>query len=83
MTCRELAAFLVDYLDDQLPPETRQAFEVHLSVCPNCVRYLEQYRASIDLGRAAVAETEDGAAGDFPDDLRRAILAARLPARRG
>ena len=77
MPCRELASFLVDYLDGALPINTRQAFDEHLSLCPNCVRYLEQYRGAIAVGRAAVTQLEAAVATEFPDDLRKAILAAR------
>lgn len=77
MTCRELATFLADYLDGQLPTDTRLAFDHHLSLCPNCVRYLEQYRASIQIGRTAIVQLEQQVAEDFPDDLRKAILNSR------
>jgi anti-sigma factor RsiW len=76
VTCRELAAFLADYLDDQLSADTRASFDHHLSLCPNCVRYLEQYRGSIEVGRSAVRQLEAAIAEDFPADLRRAILSA-------
>jgi anti-sigma factor RsiW len=77
VTCRELATFLADYLDGQLPAETRHAFAHHLSLCPNCVRYLEQYKASIAVGRAAITQIEQAVTDDFPDDLRQAILGSR------
>ena len=77
MTCRELASFLADYLDGTLPVVTRRTFDEHLALCPNCVRYLEQYRGAIAVGRAAVTQLEAAAAADFPEDLRKAILAAR------
>ncbi|MCC6361642.1 MAG: zf-HC2 domain-containing protein, partial [Phycisphaerales bacterium] len=30
MTCKELAEFLMDYLDGELPAETRAVFDRHL-----------------------------------------------------
>ncbi len=44
MTCRELTAFLDDYLAGELPAETRERFEAHLTACPNCHVYLTQYK---------------------------------------
>ena len=51
MTCRECAEFLSDYLEGDLAIEVRQVFEGHLSLCPNCVTYLEQFRVD-GAGRA-------------------------------
>lgn len=74
MTCRECAEFLAEYLAGELPAEVRATFEAHLAICPNCVTYLDQYQATIGAGKAACA---DEAADDFPEELIRAILAAR------
>ncbi|MGH9176066.1 MAG: anti-sigma factor family protein [Vicinamibacterales bacterium] len=74
MTCRECAEFLADYLSGEVPPDVRATFERHLTRCPNCVTYVEQYRATIEAGKAAFEhETPE----DFPEELVRAILAAR------
>ena len=77
LTCREFATFIHDYLTGDLPTETQSAFEWHLSVCDNCVRYLAQYRASIDLGRDAFLPTDAPLPEEVPEDLVRAILRAR------
>jgi anti-sigma factor RsiW len=77
MTCRELVDFLMDYLSGELAPEVLADFEWHLSVCPNCVRYLETYRATIVLERAAFRRPGDTDAPSVPEELVRAILAAR------
>ena len=73
MTCRDCAEFLADYVGDELPSDVRATFERHLKACPNCVTYLEQYKVTIQAGRAAFA----GDDADFPEELVRAILAAR------
>lgn len=76
MNCRELTEFLMAYLDEELPEDTRSAFEFHLHACQSCVNYLESYRATLKLGHAACAE--DGALpSDVPEALVQAILAAR------
>ena len=77
MTCREFADFLADYLAGDLRPETHAAFERHLSLCVNCVRYLDQYRQTIVLGRRAFEDATAPIPEEVPDDLVRAIIAAR------
>ena len=74
MTCRECAEFLSDYLDGDLAVEIRLVFERHLSLCPNCVTYLEQFRATVVAGQAAFG---DDAEADVPEALIQAILASR------
>jgi anti-sigma factor RsiW len=76
LSCREVIEFLAAYLDDELAPEQRAAFEIHLSLCPYCVDYLATYRETIHLGKQAIAgeaETRE----EVPAELVDAILAAR------
>ena len=77
MTCRELADFIIDYLAGQLPAEAHAAFEEHLSLCPNCVRYLKTYKATVELGRRAFEDDDSDASLHVPDELVRAILDSR------
>lgn len=79
MTCRELADFIIDYVDGGLDDDVLTQFERHLTRCPNCVRYLAAYRTSIEMGRRALVEDGDAPATEAgaPDDLIDAILAAR------
>jgi anti-sigma factor RsiW len=81
VTCRELADFIDDYRNGALDADVRACFERHLTRCPNCVRYLAAYEKTIALGRRAFAAEEQGeqptAASGAPEDLIRAILAAR------
>ncbi len=77
ITCRELIDFIADYLDHQLSPEARHEFERHLNVCPSCVRYLESYKQTIQLGKMAMQPSDEPAAGAVPEGLLRAIKAAR------
>jgi anti-sigma factor RsiW len=77
MTCRELADFLMDYVDGGLPADVRTAFDRHLTRCPNCVAYVKTYRTTIELGRRAFNDDQtDAALTGVPADLIRAILAA-------
>ena len=76
MTCREFADFLDDYLADALRPPVRAAFERHLEVCINCVRYLDHYRQSIALGRRAFDMGDTELPADVPEDLVEATVVA-------
>ena len=78
MTCREFAAFILDYSSGELPLSTRLIFERHLTVCPNCREYLAQYLLAIQLGRMAFVD-EDASAikAGVPEDLVASILASR------
>jgi hypothetical protein len=75
MTCRELNDFLLDYFEGSLAQPVRDELERHLGLCPPCVRYLDDYREVIRLGGACGGD--EAPAHDVPEDLIRAILAAR------
>ena len=79
MTCRDFAAFLLSYVDGDLAQAERQAFDAHLAICPDCVRYLSQY---LDTIAAAPEAFGDEHLVDVPDELVHAIVASRrgLPA---
>ena len=76
MTCREIAAFLDRYVSGELPAHVHAAFEDHLEICVNCLRYLQHYRLSIALGQQAFASPDAEAPQDVPEDLIRAIAEA-------
>jgi anti-sigma factor RsiW len=77
LTCREFADFLMAYDDGELPPAERARFDAHLDECPDCVAYLQSYRATIALGKQAFADEDAAAADEVPEQLVQAILAAR------
>jgi anti-sigma factor RsiW len=79
MTCREVFDFLMRYLDGELSAALRQAFEAHLFVCPPCVAYLDTYKQAVRLGRL-VAQDDRDPCQSVPEELVRAILAARAQA---
>lgn len=64
MKCREVADFLMAYLDGELPEDQRGVFEAHLRGCSACERYLESYRRTVELGRKAYEGA--GGCGDLP-----------------
>lgn len=78
ITCRELDGFLADYLAGALSRVARGQFEVHLSVCPACVRYVQNYRRTVQLGKQAFADLDRPPDEDeVPRELIDAILEAR------
>jgi len=76
MTCRELIDFLMDYTDGNLPAAQQAMFEKHLTMCPQCVEFIDTYNKTIEATRAACAETDE-LPDDVPEELIRAILDSR------
>lgn len=75
LTCRDVIGFIMAYLEGELDDTQATAFEQHLSECPSCVNYLNTYRRTVVLGKAAMkpAPTEQ----TLPESLVKAIRAAR------
>ncbi len=51
-SCKEVFALLSQYLDLELPPESCQEIEAHLSGCAPCVEFVNSLRKTIELCRA-------------------------------
>jgi anti-sigma factor RsiW len=80
MSCREFAEFLHEYLFGSLPGEERAQFDKHLAECPWCIAYLDSYRKTIQLEKAAFSGPEDAPLpGEVPEELIQAILRTRSP----
>jgi anti-sigma factor RsiW len=77
VTCREFADFMADYLSGDLAIDLLGQFERHLSLCSNCRAYLTSYEESLKLGQRAFDDQDAPLPDDVPDELVRAILAAR------
>jgi anti-sigma factor RsiW len=76
VTCRDFADFLLDYVEGELPTETRQRFDAHMAICPDCVQYLQHYTETVKAGRLAMAD-------ELPADVPEGLVTAILQARRG
>ena len=64
LSCEDVNRFIIDYLEETLPPRTRKRFEAHVADCPNCGSYFDQYLETLDLVR------EDGSfAIEPPEEL--------------
>ena len=77
MICREAVEFLMEYLSGELQHDQRLAFESHLEACPECVVYLQSYKETVKLGKAAFNHPDERVPDDVPEELVHAILAAR------
>jgi anti-sigma factor RsiW len=77
MTCRELVAFLMEYLSGGLPDTDRAAFEEHLAECDACVAYLKSYEETVRLGKAAFMDLDNPVPDEVPEELVHAILSVR------
>ncbi|MBX3023897.1 zf-HC2 domain-containing protein [bacterium] len=75
LTCRDVADFLMAYLDRELDPPQRAAFEAHLTVCDECVRYLRAYERTVRLARTAGRDPDEPE--NVPERLVQSILKAR------
>ncbi|MFN5946139.1 MAG: anti-sigma factor family protein [Phycisphaerae bacterium] len=77
MTCRDVAEFLMAYVDGDLSTSTQQAFNEHLAQCSSCVRYLDHYRRTVAMAQAMGREITSV---DAPPGVLRAIRDARMNA---
>ena len=75
LTCREMTDLLADYLDGSLSVAERHLFDEHLAGCPECIAYVRSYAETIRLARQT--RQDDSLSDTIPDELVRAILAAR------
>ncbi len=53
LTCKDVNAFIIDYLEDDLDNRLRHRFEKHLEQCAVCNTYFDQYRQTIALAKEA------------------------------
>jgi len=74
--CKSLEKFVVEFLDNQLPKDTRAAFLKHIEECKHCDEYLQSYRQTIELSKAALSDDSSGDKAGIPEELVEAILAA-------
>ncbi len=66
LTCQQVVALVTAYLDDELTPAERAAFEAHLAKCENCPAHLQQIRATMALtGQLRYDDLAPGAQQDL------------------
>jgi anti-sigma factor RsiW len=77
VTCREFADFIGEYFSGELDASVVARFERHLELCINCRRYLKSYEETVKLGKRAFDDEDAMLPPQVPEELVRAILAAR------
>lgn len=77
ITCRQFEEFILAYLESDLPARQQFVFELHLKVCRECRDYLAAYRCTIEISKRAFEDPDQPVPDDVPEDLVKAILAAR------
>ena len=77
VTCRTFVEFLMDYLSGDLDVAQRDAFDLHIANCVACVNYMNSYCETIELGKAAFKNPDAPVPAEVPEDLVKAVLAAR------
>ena len=76
LTCRQIDNFLMDWLDGKLGPRQSKSFEHHLSICAECVAYVDSYRKTVAMGKDAFARPHDTPPPEVPAELVQAIVRA-------
>jgi hypothetical protein len=46
-TCKQISALVTDYVSNRLNRTVKREFEQHLSICPDCVSFLNTYKKTI------------------------------------
>jgi len=68
-TCTQVVELATDYVEGALPPELVEAFEMHLNFCDGCFNFVEQIRATAELGGRVDEE-------QIPQAMKANLLAA-------
>ena len=77
MSCHEISREIPLYCYGEVSSEVEERVEAHLAECPDCVAYLDGYRKTLLLGKAAYGQAEEDVPAGAPEELVQAILAAR------
>ena len=74
VACVDGVALLMDYLEGVLPAADRETIEAHVSGCPRCIAFIESYRQTPRILRAATAAALPE---DLAESLRRFLASRR------
>ena len=66
-TCKQIADLVFNYINDTLAPRVKRDFNQHLTICPDCVAFLNTYRKTVAVTRSVRAE-------EMPANVRDNIL---------
>jgi anti-sigma factor RsiW len=71
-TCKQIADLVFNYINDTLSPRVKRDFNQHLTICPDCVAFLNTYRKTVAVTRSVRAEEIPAKVSDnILDFLRR------------
>jgi anti-sigma factor RsiW len=76
LTCKQVVDYLSDYVEGRLSAAEVARLDEHLAVCPQCIDYLESFKATLAACHSLTA-AEFASLPPMPKDLVKAILAAR------
>ena len=72
LVCRDAVSLVTQYLEGSLNRRQCRRFEAHLRQCPNCSRYLEQIRLTIEaVGHIVPEELDPVVRNDLIEVYRR------------
>jgi len=77
MSCEEVEEFLMDYLDGNLGFFTSMQFRLHIMMCPDCPKYIENYKNTVALGKSLSDHPDDDSIADIPEEIISAIQRIR------
>ena len=66
-TCKQIADLLGDYLNGKLRPTVKREFAKHLSICPDCVSFVNTYKKTMQSTATLRAE-------DLPPKVRDNVI---------
>lgn len=66
MMCDDIADLILDYLTEELDPDTTSEFEKHMRICPDCVAFLNTYKQTVQMARSLRYE-------DIPPEMERRV----------
>ena len=49
LDCKKATSLIQDYITGELEPDIASELEIHLSICPDCVAFLNTYKKTTDL----------------------------------
>jgi predicted anti-sigma-YlaC factor YlaD len=70
IACQEIVEIVTAYLEGELDPSLRARFDAHLTICTDCVLYVDQMRLTIELTGASAPASE------LPPELREGLSRA-------
>ena len=65
--CQQCVDLLVDYLEGELPADRARALEIHLELCPPCVKFVRTYKGTVDVARTLPVD-------EIPPELTRRLI---------